>query len=83
MKGRAVRKQRAQAVRKAGVKYYGVFDELPITAVEPRDWLQAYLQQQKQGLTGRLPDIGYPFDTGFWGRSRERGGLGDEIKIAA
>ena len=82
MKGRAVRKQRAQAVRKAGVKYYGVFDELPIIAVEPRDWLQAYLQQQKQGLTGRLPDIGYPFDTGFWGRSRERGGLGDEIKKA-
>ena len=69
-------------VRKMPVKYYGVFTEVPITAIQPHGWLQAYLEKQKQGLTGHLPEIGYPFNTVFWGRSRDRGDKGDEVKKA-
>ncbi|MFP4547930.1 MAG: beta-L-arabinofuranosidase domain-containing protein [Fidelibacterota bacterium] len=45
---------------------YAEFAELPITAIQPRGWLKTYLEKQKEGLTGNLEKVGYPFNTIGW-----------------
>jgi hypothetical protein len=45
------------------VKYYGQFSELPVGAVQPRGWIQKWLEQQAQGLTGHPENMSYPYDT--------------------
>ena len=49
------------------VKTYSKYYELPITAIQPRGWLRAYLETQRDGLTGHLEAAGFPFDQGGWG----------------
>lgn len=48
------------------VDRFGSFEELPLTAIEPRGWLRQYLVNQRDGLTGHLETAGYPFDTIGW-----------------
>jgi len=43
------------------VKTYSKYYELPITAIQPRGWLGAYLETQRDGLTGHLEAAGFPF----------------------
>ena len=45
------------------VHYYGSFSELPVGAVQPRGWLQQWLERQAQGLTGHPENLAYPYDT--------------------
>jgi hypothetical protein len=45
------------------VKYYGSFYELPAGAVQPRGWVQQWLERQAQGLTGHPENLSYPYDT--------------------
>ena len=43
-----------------------VFAELPIRTGKPAGWLRQLLERQRDGLTGHLDEIGYPFDTAAW-----------------
>jgi uncharacterized protein len=45
------------------VKYYGQFSELPVGSVQPRGWIQKWLERQAQGLTGHPENMSYPYDT--------------------
>lgn len=45
------------------VRYYGEFSELPVGAVQPRGWIQNWLERQAQGLTGHPENMSYPYDT--------------------
>ncbi len=48
------------------LKKYSAFEELPLSSIEPAGWLKEYLNAQKDGLTGHLDEIGYPFDSSCW-----------------
>ena len=43
--------------------YYGWFSELPVGAVQPRGWIQKWLERQATGLTGHPENMSYPYDT--------------------
>jgi hypothetical protein len=43
--------------------YYGKFSELPVGSVQPRGWIQQWLERQAQGLTGHPENLDYPYDT--------------------
>ncbi|HKW28639.1 MAG TPA: beta-L-arabinofuranosidase domain-containing protein [Verrucomicrobiae bacterium] len=45
------------------VRYYGQFSELPVGSVQPRGWIQKWLERQAQGLTGHPENMSYPYDT--------------------
>jgi hypothetical protein len=45
------------------VKYYGEFSELPFGSVQPRGWIQGWLERQAKGLTGHPENLAYPYDT--------------------
>ena len=45
------------------VKYYGQFSELPVGLVQPRGWIQKWLERQAQGLTGHPENMSYPYNT--------------------
>ncbi|MBW8863958.1 MAG: hypothetical protein JF609_03360, partial [Verrucomicrobia bacterium] len=44
-------------------QYFGKFSELPVGSVQPRGWLQQWLERQAQGLTGHPENLDYPYDT--------------------
>ncbi len=44
-------------------RYYGQFSELPVGSVQPRGWIQQWLERQAQGLTGHPENLSYPYDT--------------------
>jgi hypothetical protein len=50
----------AEALR---APYYGALAELPVGAVQPRGWIQKWLERQAEGLTGHPENMAYPFDT--------------------
>lgn len=54
--------------------YRGVYDEVPLNAVEPTGWIRAYLSDQADGLTGHVEAAGYPFDTDMWAADKIRDG---------
>ncbi|OGS21657.1 MAG: hypothetical protein A2252_11675 [Elusimicrobia bacterium RIFOXYA2_FULL_39_19] len=45
---------------------YSKLYELPIVSIKPEGWLYQYLQNQRNGLTGYLDKVGYPFNSGIW-----------------
>lgn len=46
---------------------FAEFSELPIRSIEPQGWLKAYLEKQRNGLTGHLDKTGgFPFNTEGW-----------------
>jgi uncharacterized protein len=55
---------------KVTVPYFGRFKELPITAIRPRGWIREYLIKQRNGLTGHLDDMGYPFNSNAWAKEK-------------
>ncbi|KXA94200.1 hypothetical protein AKJ65_05080 [candidate division MSBL1 archaeon SCGC-AAA259E19] len=48
------------------MKSYAKFVQLPISSIEPEGWLRHYLEKQRTGLTGKLEETGFPFDTSAW-----------------
>ena len=49
------------------VRYYGRFSELPVGSVQPRGWIQQWLERQAHGLTGHPENMSYPYDTCMYG----------------
>jgi uncharacterized protein len=46
---------------------FAKFSELPIRTIQPQGWLKAYLENQRDGITGHLDKTGgFPFDTDGW-----------------
>jgi len=46
---------------------FAQFSELPIRSIKPQGWLKAYLEKQRDGITGNLDKTGgFPFDTDGW-----------------
>lgn len=45
---------------------YAVFNEIPITCIQPTGWLQVFLTNQRNGLTGHLENAKYPFNACGW-----------------
>jgi hypothetical protein len=45
------------------VQYFGAYSDLPVGAVQPRGWIQKWLERQAQGLTGHPENMSYPYDT--------------------
>lgn len=46
---------------------FATFSEIPLHAIEPQGWLRAYLERQRDGLTGHLDKTGgFPFNTYGW-----------------
>lgn len=50
------------------VKNYAKMEEISLSAIKPRGWLEKFLQLQADGLTGNLEVAGYPFDRVGWDR---------------
>ncbi len=50
-------------------RYFGQWQEVPLSAVYPEGWLKTFLQTQANGLTGHLEEAGYPFDSVSWAKS--------------
>jgi DUF1680 family protein len=38
------------------------FFEVPISTIRPAGWIRAYLERQRDGLTGHLEEAGFPFN---------------------
>ena len=58
------------------MKKYAKYQEARITDIEPEGWLRNYLVAQKNGMTGHLPETGYPYDTNCWGKKEfQEGGV--------
>ena len=55
------------------------FNEVPLANIEPSGWLRNYLINQRNGLTGHLDEIGYPFSNDFWGNPKPRYQNKDEL----
>jgi hypothetical protein len=47
-------------------KSWAIFHECKLSAIKPLHWLQRYLENQCNGLTGHLESAGYPFDSKGW-----------------
>lgn len=43
--------------------YHGHFSELPVGAIQPRGWIQHWLERQADGLTGHPENLAYPYNT--------------------
>lgn len=48
------------------MKKYYEYEEVPLSTIKPQGWIKDYLKAQKEGLTGHLDEIGYPFNTQCW-----------------
>lgn len=45
---------------------YNKMEEIPISNITPEGWIKEYLLLQKDGLTGNLDKIGFPYDRISW-----------------
>lgn len=43
--------------------YFGAYRELPVGAVRPKGWIEAWLRRQGDGLTGHPEAMEYPYNT--------------------
>ena len=48
---------------------FSTMTEIPISNIHPQGWLHDYLTRQKNGITGNLDRIGYPFNTVSWAQA--------------
>lgn len=48
------------------MKKYGKMEEVKIAEITPNGWLRETLIAEKNGITGNLHKIGYPFNTECW-----------------
>ena len=66
----AAQSQRSSATNNSEVaphSEFAKFSELPIRAIQPQGWLKAFLETQRDGITGHLDKTGgFPFDTDGW-----------------
>ncbi|MEG2945514.1 MAG: glycoside hydrolase family 127 protein [Bacteroidales bacterium] len=46
--------------------YEGKYTNVRLNDVQPKGWIQYYLNTQKLGLTGNLDTLSYPFNSGGW-----------------
>jgi len=53
--------------------------ELKLSSIRPQGWLKEALRRAERGMTGHLQEIGYPFNTRFWGSSYDSGDKGNEV----
>jgi hypothetical protein len=49
-------------------KNYSKFEKVSIRKISPKGWLERYLINMKNGLTGKLEVAGYPFNKVGWDR---------------
>lgn len=59
-------------------KGFAIFNELPISAIQPTGWLKKTLETQRDGLTGHLENAKYPFDKVWWGADTTSGNKSTE-----
>jgi hypothetical protein len=45
---------------------YAVFHSLAPGVIKPAGWLDLYLRKQAEQLSGRLPEVSWPFTGGYW-----------------
>ncbi len=50
------------------VKRYSKFEKVSIRKISPKGWLEKYLRNMYEGLTGNLEVAGYPFNKVGWDR---------------
>ena len=50
------------------IKKYSKFDKVSIKDISPKGWLEEFLTDMSNGLTGNMDVAGYPFDTVGWDR---------------
>ena len=59
------------------MKKYAKANEVRISEITPKGWLREVLVDEKNGMTGNLHKIGYPFNTECWKyKSRNQYGCG-------
>jgi len=54
-------------MKSVNANVYSKMSEIPISNIHPEGWMKDFLIRQKNGLTGNLDKIGFPFNEISWG----------------
>ena len=58
------------------MQIHRAFHEISLSEIQPKGWLQNYLELQRDGLTGHPEASGFPFDAAWWGVEEHGAGSG-------